>query len=556
MPDLADVQAMIASRLPRLRLPDRLRDILGRAVALGEAHDSGDVRAAAGELLASALQLCTEHGWDPADLVADRQPDRVLVPTQAHTGRPSRAVAVFTGSFDPPTAFHRRVVSRLLETGFDEVVVCPCGPRAGRTEREHAEPIHRAVMADLGFTGLPNVRVDLADLDDRAFADHRALEDRYAVCGEVWHVVSDDFVTGGRDGQSIVHTRWEAGPEMWRASRFVVLHPPGDAPDRADLPTNHRLLPADGHVPTADVRFRIFHAGADGVDGLVCPGVASYIRRHGLFASTLPPKETRLRLDRPRLKIVTGPQPEAGKVADRFRRYESSDPDFVLVIGGDGTMLHAIRKHWRLRLPFVGLNAGHLGFLLNERLPDELEGAELVLYRMPMLRVDVEAPDGRRRQRMLAFGDAWVERDGGQAAWVKVEVDGVTQLEKVVGDGLLVSTPAGSSAYARAMGATPIPLNSPVLTLAGSNVFQPRFWKPLALTDSSVVRMTNVDPTPVERPKRPVRGYLDGEDLGRVKWMEVGVSPVAAVELSFTPEFDLTSRRLRSLFPPEEKTGR
>lgn len=556
MPDLADVQAVIASRLPRLRLPDRLGDILARAAALGDATDSEGVRGATAELLASLLQLCTEHGWDPADLLASRQPDRVLVPTQAHAGRPDRAVAVFTGSFDPPTAFHRLVVSRLLETGFDEVVVCPCGPRNGRAHTEHAEPIHRAVMADLGFTGLPNVRVDLTDLDDRAFADHRTLEDRYAARGAVWHVVPDDFVTDGRHGQSTIHTRWEAGAEMWRSSRFVVLHPPGDAPHPDDLPANHRLLPAEGHVPTADVRFRIFHAGVDGVDGLVCPGVAGYIRRHGLFASTLPPRETRIRLDRPRLMIVTGPQPVAKEVAEPFRRYESADPDLVLVIGGDGTMLHAIRKHWRLRLPFVGLNAGHLGFLLNERLPDELEGAELVLYRMPMLRVDVEAPDGRRRQRMLAFGDAWVERDGGQAAWVKLDVDGVPQLEKVVGDGLLVSTPAGSSAYSRAMGATPIPLNSPVLTLAGSNVFQPRFWKPLALPDSSVVRMTNVDPTPIDRPKRPVRGYLDGEDLGRVKWMEVGVSSVAAVELSFTPEFDLTSRRLRSLFPPEEAAGR
>jgi NAD+ kinase len=354
-----------------------------------------------------------------------------------------------------------------------------------------------------------------------------------------------------------VQTRWEFGAEMWATSRFVVLHPPGEPPDPADLPATHRLMPADGHVPTADIRFRIFHAGPDAVDGQVAPGVAAYIRRHGLFASTLPPRETRIRLDKPRLLIVTGPQPGAKVVAARFRRYESADPDLVLVIGGDGTMLHAIRRLWRLRLPFVGLNAGHLGFLLNEELPDDLDGAQLVLYRMPMLRVDAEAPDGRQRRRMLAFGDAWVERDGGQAAWLKLEVDGLTQLEKVVGDGLLVATPAGSSAYARAMGATPIPLNSPVLTLAGSNVFQPRFWKPLALPDASAVRLTDVDPSPADRPKRPVRGYLDGEDLGRVKWMEARVSTVAAVELGFTPEFDLTSRRLRSLFPPpEEKPGR
>lgn len=559
MPDIADLQAVLASRFPRLRLPDRVHDILGKAAALAGAADSDHVRGAAGDLLAAVLQLCTEHNWNPADLLAGaREPDRVLAPTPdlAAGARAARTVAVFTGSFDPPTAFHRGVVARLCELGFDEVVVCPCGPRNGRTDAEHAEAIHRAVMADLGFAGLPAVRVDLADLDDRAFADHRTLEARYAGRGEVWHVVSDEFVTGGRDGQSIVHTRWEAGAEMWQASRFVVLHPPGDAPDPADLPPHHRLVPAAGHVPTADVRVRIFHGGVDRIDGLVAPPVCEYIRRQGLFASTLPPGETRIRLDRPRLMIVTGPQPEARVVAERFRRYESPDPDLILVIGGDGTMLHAIRRHWRLRLPFVGLNAGHLGFLLNERLPDALDDTELVLFRMPMLRVDVEAPDGRRRSRMLAFGDAWVERDGGQAAWLKVEIDGVTQLEKVVGDGLLVATPAGSSAYARAMGATPIPLNSPVLTLSGSNVFLPRFWKPLALPDRAVVRLTNVDPTPVERPKRPVRGYLDGEDLGRVKWMEIRVSPVAAVELAFTPEFDLTSRRLRSLFPPEEKHGR
>ena len=558
MPDIADLQAALAARFPRLRLGDRVADVLARAAALGTAADSDQARAAAGDLLAGVLQLCTEHNWDPNQLLAGiATPDRVLVPTPEVTAAPGRRVAVFTGSFDPPTAYHRAVVQRLREAGFHEVVIAPQGPRNGRPDPEHAEPIHRALMADLGFAGLDGVTVDLTDLDDRAFADHRALEARYAGRGEVWHVVSDEFVTDARSGDSIVQTRWEFGAEMWTTSRFVVLHPPGRPPDPADLPPTHRLLPADGHVPTVDIRTRIFHGGVEAIDGLVAPPVASYIRRHGLFASTLPPRETRIVLDRPRLLIVTGPQPEAKVLAGRFREYESeSDANLVLVIGGDGTMLHAIRRHWRLRLPFVGLNAGHLGFLLNEELPGRLDGAELVLYRMPMLRVDAESPDGRQRRRMLAFGDAWVERDGGQAAWLKLDVDGMTQLDKVVGDGLLVATPAGSSAYARAMGATPIPLNSPVLTLAGSNVFQPRFWKPLALPDGSVVRLTNVDTSPVERPKRPIRGYLDGEDLGRVRWLEARVSTVAAVELAFTPEFDLTSRRLRSLFPPPEPGGR
>jgi NAD kinase len=363
----------------------------------------------------------------------------------------------------------------------------------------------------------------------------------------VWHVVSDEFVAGGHCGGSVVQTRWEDGSAVWDQSRFVVFHPSGSPPDPADLPPRHRLLPADGHLPTADVRAMVFNGGADAAEGFVPPAVADYIRRHGLFTSAIAPREVRTRFDRVRLKIVCGPQKDACDRAAAFRHLEHPDPNLILVLGGDGTMLHAIRQHWRLRLPFLGLNAGHLGHLMNEIISADLAGSEFVLHRMPMLRVDVEAADGHLT-RGLAFNDAWVERDTGQGAWLKVEVNGETRLKKVVCDGLLVATPSGSSAYARAMGATSVPLSSPVLTLAGSNVFHPRFWKPLALPADTVVKMTSTgDPA-----KRPVRGFLDGLPLGRVRAMETRVSPVAAVELAFTPAFDLSARLLRSLFPPDD----
>jgi NAD+ kinase len=99
------------------------------------------------------------------------------------------------------------------------------------------------------------------------------------------------------------------------------------------------------------------------------------------------------------------------------------------------------------------------------------------------------------------------------------------------------------------MGATPVPLSAPVLTLAGSNVFRPRFWKPVALPENAVVRLTNLD----ETGKRSVRGFLDGQLVGPVAAMEVRVSSVAAVELAFTPQFDLSTRLLRSMFPPSEE---
>jgi NAD kinase/nicotinic acid mononucleotide adenylyltransferase len=461
-----------------------------------------------------------------------------------------RKVAVFTGSFDPPSAFHRRVATMLRSRGFDEIIVRPNGPRCN-DELEHASPIHRAVMADLAFRDLPGVTVDLADLDDGVFTPHVAFDDLHADRGEVWHIVSDEFIAGGCNGQSWIQTKWECGDDAWRSGRFVILHRHDCVPDPRDLPPVHQLFTADGHVPTADIRTRVFQGGSVRSD--VPEAVDSYIRRYGLFSGKPSPRETRVRLCNLRLKLVFDERNEKARAfAARFAKYESSDPTHILVLGGDGTMLQAIRDYWRLRLPFVGLNAGTLGFLMNESLPLELEGSELLLYRLPMLRVDTERADGAQVQG-LACGDAWVERESGQAAWLRIDVDGRTQVSRVVGDGLLVATPTGASSYARAMGATPVPLTAPVLTLAGSNIFLPRFWRPVALTECAAVRISSLTQKgePGLNSKRPVRGYIDGRAVGLVRSMDIRASSVAAVELGFTPEFDLSARLLRSMFPPE-----
>ncbi|MDY3563124.1 nicotinate-nucleotide--dimethylbenzimidazole phosphoribosyltransferase [Gemmata sp. JC673] len=464
----------------------------------------------------------------------------------AARAKPTRKVAVFTGSFDPPTTYHRKVVELLREKGFDEVIVRPSGPRCDGPEVEHAKPVHRAILTDLAFKDVPGVTVDLSDLDDATFTPHFSLDDLLGDRGELWHVVPAEFVTGGRASESAIHNKWELGLDAWATRRFVVLHPPGAAPDDDDLPPKCQLLAVDGHIATADIRLRVFQHGNARPD--VSEQVDEYIRRYHLFTGLTIPRETRVHLSGPRLKIVAADRSEkALRAAEPFRHLESPDPTHILVLGGDGTMLQAIRDHWRLRLPFLGLNAGTLGFLMNERLPPSLENTEIVLYRMPMMRVDAELPDGKRVQS-LAFADAWVERDSGQAAWLKIDVDGHTQVPRVVGDGLLVATPAGSSAYARAMGATSVPLTAPVFTLAGSNVFRPRFWKPVALPETAHVSFTTLD----FNGKRPIRGFIDGQPIGPVKSMHIRVSTVANVELGFTPEFDLSARLLRSMFPPSD----
>ncbi len=451
----------------------------------------------------------------------------------------SRRVAIFAAAFEPPSFFHRDTVEGLLADGFDRVVVCPTP--LGGVIAEHAPSVHRAALAALAFRDLRAVEVDLVELDDGRPMQPLELERRHEAEGEVWHVVAAD---PGCSLREKLHTRWEDGPRLWEALRFIVPHPAGQAPPRDDLPPTHRLLPIGLHAGAPELRTRIY--AGDDWDGAVPAEVARYVRRLGLFRPGGGAIATPMTLDRPGLRVVFDERnPKAAAIAGRYARYVSDSPDLILAIGGDGTMLRAIREHWRHRAPFLGVNAGHLGFLMNESLPADLDGLEVIAHCMPMLRVDATAPDGRVATG-VAYSDAWIERGDGQAAWLRLDIDGRTRVEKVVGDGMLVATASGSSAYARAMGATPLPLNTTALTLTGSNVFEPRFWRPMTLPGESVITLASLD----RSGKRPVRAFVDGTPLGVVDSMTVRRSAVAGVELLFTREFAPSDRLLRSLFPP------
>jgi NAD+ kinase len=461
----------------------------------------------------------------------------------------NRRIAMFATTFDPPLRFHRDAVEALLADGFDEVVVRPTATWIDLREPEHASPANRAALVDIAFQGLSRVRVDLSDLDEGKFVSPAEAERRIAKSGEIWHVAAADLIVGGRDGNAPIQVRWDEGKALWQRARFLVVHSPRSIPDRADLPPNSRLLAVDGHVKSSEIRNRL--SEGESADECLTSEVVSYIDRLQLFRPTVRSRVGRFTLVDPRPMIVPAPNnPKAAELAARYReRYpDDRSPNFVLVLGGDGSMLATIREHWRRRIPFLGLNCGHLGFLLNQSLPIDLEGLELVTYPMPMLRVDSEAPDGRRNHGMLAYSDAWVERASGQSAWLRLDIDGQPRIPKLVGDGVLVATPSGSSAYARAMGAGPVPLGSPVLTLAGSNVFRPRFWKPMTLADDVAITLADLG----ETGKRPVRGFVDGHPIGEVRTMSIRKSAVAQVELAFTREFDPSSKLLRSLFPPAD----
>ena len=453
-----------------------------------------------------------------------------------------RRVAVYAGSFDPPASHHRAIAEKLA-AHFDEVVVVPNGPRPDRPESE-SYPIHRAVMADLNFRGLAKVRVDLGDLERGRFTPNREFPHRYGGDDtELSHVVPVSATRPERGRESRIQAEWGDGRRLWKTAHFTVLHEPGEPLDPGRLPPHRLTLEVPNHPTTAAIRADLF----DGVatDGLLYPLVERYIKRHSLFRPTPPAADCHVDLPNPpRVKIVADERnADATRLAEQFRQFESDSPDCIVVCGGDGTMLRAIRQHWRERVPFYGLNTGHLGFLLNTRDPVRFWERPLKMYQLPLLWVALTRPDGAAEEA-LAFNDAWVERDTGQTAWIEVSVNGKTRMPRVVADGMLVATAAGSTSYARAMGATPLPFNAPLLTLAGSNVLKPEFWHPAVLTNDSEVSVRNLD-----NAKRPLQGFVDGVDFGRVESMTARVSHIAAVELLFAPAYDPVAKLAMLQFP-------
>ncbi len=452
------------------------------------------------------------------------------------------AIAVYGGSFNPPTRHHRDVAT-LLSEHFREVVVVPCGPRPDRPTTDDVAPIHRAAMVDLNFRNLPKVRVELFDLEANTFTRTHDLERHFRDEGDVWHVVSDDVTRRGRDGNAVIQREWMHGPAIWSTLRFAVIQTSRQAHDPADLPDHHCVFPMRRTSTSEEVRGMVFNHLE--IDELVSPEVDRYIRRHRLYRGIAGQRQSQFRVDRLRCAIVADERNvNSVRLAAELSPFrDENDPNLIVVIGGDGTMLHAIREHWRRRLPFYGINTGHLGFLLNDNHQLDFVENELALYHLPLLWVEVEGLDGQRTTA-LAFNDAWVERATGQTAWLRLEINGQERIGHLVGDGMLMATAAGSTSYARAMGATPVPLDMSALLLVGSNVLKPPQFRPAVLPIDSRVTISTIDPV-----KRPLQAYIDGVPQGHVRALRIRASHIAAVELAFLPDHDPAGKLARIQFP-------
>lgn len=469
-----------------------------------------------------------------------------------------KKIVIFGGSFNPP-GLHHEEITKTLMAHFDEVFIVPCGNRPDKRSVNDIAPIHRAAMVDLAFYNAradkqARPRVMLFDLENETFTRTHELDQEFASKGEVWHFVGGDWIEGGVEGKSRIQREWQHGPEIWQSLNFVVGTRPGYKLNPADLPPHNMVIPMFDSNSSQEIRDRIFHGEA--FEGMVNPRVAAYIKRYNFYRGGLPNNSAKFQIDNPKIHSIWDDYKDdvlRPFVADKFgfALTDGDDYDINLVAGGDGTILKAI-GNWRERRPYLGINKGKKGNTLNDvRVnfnPRNLLKGELDIIHSPLLRVEITTKDGRHLED-YAFNEARVQEINGFQVWVQIAIDGKVWIKRLYGDGVLLATPAGSTAYNSAMGGPTLPFSANAWLMVGNNVFDIEPGKgvkspslPKILPIESVIELRNDDDS--ANGFRPLRAFVDRRVYTDIESIKVRVSRIAAVELLFLPGQHLEEKRM------------
>jgi len=228
-------------------------------------------------------------------------------------------------------------------------------------------------------------------------------------------------------------------------------------------------------------------------------------------------------------------------------RYGDAPPEqavAIVALGGDGCMLETQHRLLGRNLPVYGMNCGSVGFLMNEYreegLPERLADAQAAL--LHPLRMRTTAADGSHEEA-LAINEVSLLRETRQAAKIRILIDGKERLRELICDGILVATPAGSTAYNLSAHGPIVPLGANLLPMTPISAFRPRRWRGALLPADAAVAFEIL-----EGDKRPVAAVADYTEVREVRRVEVREDRSVALTLLFDPDHGLSERIIAEQF--------
>jgi len=249
-----------------------------------------------------------------------------------------------------------------------------------------------------------------------------------------------------------------------------------------------------------------------------------------------------------KLAFIASDAPEAQAAArdlrERYGSVEPTEADVIVALGGDGLMLQAAHRFVSTGTAIYGMNRGSVGFLMNEYGEDELDERlkRATVAKIHPLRMQARDTSGGDHEA-LAFNEVSLFRQIHQAAKLQISVDGRVRLEELICDGVLIATPAGSTAYNLSAQGPILPINSPLLALTPLSPFRPRRWRGAILPHEAEVE---IDVLEAER--RPVSAVADHTEFRNVAHVFVERDQTSSIDMLFDEGHSLEERVLREQF--------
>jgi NAD+ kinase len=248
------------------------------------------------------------------------------------------------------------------------------------------------------------------------------------------------------------------------------------------------------------------------------------------------------------IAFVASQTPEAEEARKRLvARYGETPPekaDVVVALGGDGLMLQTLHRFTGLGKPIYGMHRGTVGFLMNEFHEDDLKERLSAARKTTIHPLVMHTRDKAGEERKShAFNEVSLFRQKHQAARLRILIDGKERLAELVADGVLVSTPAGSTAYNLSAQGPIIPINASLLALTPISPFRPRRWHGALLPNTAQITIDVLEPE-----KRPVAAVADHDEVRDVRSVDIKMDHDVAMELLFDPGHSLDERILSEQF--------
>ena len=241
-----------------------------------------------------------------------------------------------------------------------------------------------------------------------------------------------------------------------------------------------------------------------------------------------------------------GPEAQAAleALSARYGNHPPASAQAIVALGGDGLMLQTLHRHMSSHIPIFGMNRGSVGFLMNDYREDglieRLANADISrIHPLAMLATDRSG----KVHKALAINEVSLFRETAQAAKLEIAIDGTVRLEELVCDGVLVATPAGSTAYNLSAHGPIVPINAPLIALTPISPFRPRRWRGALLPNKARITITVLEPD-----KRPVSAVADHFETRSIVRVEIEKARQIELYMMCDPDHSLDERILTEQF--------